>query len=82
MYIYVLFGYSTAVVIVMMWGNCVLGSFLRIRVVLVLTFLLSCEGYTRFSGYHFQVVYTWSWIFKFDVMYILYTVLRGVIVML
>jgi hypothetical protein len=30
MSIYVLFGCSTVVVIVVMWGNCVLGSFVRI----------------------------------------------------
>jgi hypothetical protein len=67
--VYVLFGCSTVVVIDVMWGNCVLGSFLRSWVVLVFD-LLSCEGYARYSGYHSQVVYMWSWIFKFDVVYI------------
>jgi hypothetical protein len=35
-----------------------------------LTFLLTCEGYARYSGYHSQVVCPWSWIFKFDIVYI------------
>jgi hypothetical protein len=35
MSIYVLFGCSIVVVIFVMWGNCVLGSFLRIWVVLI-----------------------------------------------
>jgi hypothetical protein len=34
MSIYVLFGCSIVVVIVVMWGNCLLGSFLRILEVL------------------------------------------------
>jgi hypothetical protein len=59
--VYVLLGCSTVVVTVVTvvtWGNCMLGSFLRIWTVLLLTFLLSYEGYTRYSGYHCQVGYS------------------------
>jgi hypothetical protein len=94
-YVYVLFGCSTVVVIAVVWDNCVLGSFLRIWVLFVfdllvivlrlyllfcvslsgwscwfLTCLLSCEGYTLYSVCPSRVVYMWSWIFKFDVVYI------------
>jgi hypothetical protein len=60
MYVYVLVGCSTVVVIVAMRGNCMLGCFLRIWVCWFLTFLLPCEGYSR-SGYHSQVIYTCTW---------------------
>jgi hypothetical protein len=64
-FVYVLFGCSTVVVTTVMWVNCMLGFVLRIWVLLVLTFLLSCEGYIRYSVCPSPAVYTWSWIFRF-----------------
>jgi hypothetical protein len=35
-------------------------SFFKIGVMLVFDLILLCEGYTPYSGYHSQVVYTWT----------------------